>query len=244
MSQLKISVVIPFYNTPRSFFGECLQSVKKLEPFEIILVDDCSTDQQLVNMAKNSGCQYYKTPRQSGMDGLPFNLGVKHAKGDYVCRVDSDDILLDLPDDMPCEVHFGYLDRVNPPVQLTLEELILAPRAICNAMVARREIWLKYPYVEEGSVYADVLCAMQILYHQHRFTVHSKVNYLYCKRDGSIQNSQTKFYHRLSHIQTVARFCQLESIEPSRSIHYLELAMMNVRYGFNSLRHYRKKGKL
>jgi len=42
-SQLKISIVIPFLNTPLPFL-EYLDSVKKLEPFEILLVDDCSTD--------------------------------------------------------------------------------------------------------------------------------------------------------------------------------------------------------
>ena len=70
-------------------------------------------------------------------------------------------------------------------------------------MVAKREIWLKYPFVEAGSVYADVLCAMEILYYQHRFSVHPKVNCFFRKCKGSIQISQTEFYHRLSHVQTV-----------------------------------------
>ncbi len=239
MTALKISIVIPFYNTPIPFFLACLESVKKLNPFEIILVDDCSTDKELINLAKSSDCIYLKTPYQSGMDGAPFNLGVRFAKGDYVCRMDSDDILLALPDTMPYEVHFGHLDRVKAPVNLTFKELILAPRAICTAMVARREIWLKYPYAETGSVHSDVLCAMQILYHRHRFSVHPEVNYLYRQCDGSLQTSQTTFFHRLSHIQTVARFCQLEAIEPSYAIHLLELAMLNVRYGYNSFKHYK-----
>lgn len=101
-------------------FQECLRSVKALDPFEILLMDDCSSDKELVSMARNSGCTYLKTPYQSGMDGVPFNLGVRHARGDYVCRVDSDDVLLELPETMPCEVHLGYLDRVKPPNNLTL----------------------------------------------------------------------------------------------------------------------------
>lgn len=107
-------------------------------------------NQALVSAAQHSGCRYLKTPYQSAMDGAPFNLGVRHARGDYVCRVDSDDVLLEVPDEMLCDVHFGYLDRVKPPLGLTLEELILAPRAICNAMVARREIWLQFPYLATG----------------------------------------------------------------------------------------------
>jgi len=92
MHSLKISVVIPFYNTPIEYFIECIKAVKNLNPFEIILSDDCSSDLELVDIAKNSGCKYVKTDYQSGCDGYPFNIGVKEAKGDYICRVDSDDI--------------------------------------------------------------------------------------------------------------------------------------------------------
>jgi len=47
---MKISVVIPFYNPPREYFLECIRAVKKLNPYEIILVDDCSTDEGVVQM--------------------------------------------------------------------------------------------------------------------------------------------------------------------------------------------------
>ena len=130
MNSLKISVVIPFYNTPLALFMECLHSVKKLKPFEIILVDDCSSDLELIKIAKSSGCKYLKTAYQSGFDGHPFNVGVQEAKGDYICRVDSDDVLLELPTQMRYEIHFGNADRVSMPKILTVEELILAPRAI------------------------------------------------------------------------------------------------------------------
>lgn len=240
MHSLKISVVIPFHNTPIEYFIECIESVKKLNPFEIILSDDCSSDLELVDIAKNSGCKYVKTDYQSGCDGHPFNIGVKEAKGDYICRVDSDDILLDLPSKMEYDIHFGNADRVNMSGDLTVEQLILAPRAIFNAMVIKKEILLKYPLAEDSNVFADVLLVLRLLHHKYSYSIHEKVNYIYRKRKKSIQTSLPAFHHRLRQVQTVSRFCFLENIEPKMSIHYLELAMLNAKYGANSRNFYRK----
>ncbi|MBU0632111.1 glycosyltransferase family 2 protein [bacterium] len=234
MSELQISVVIPFYNTPLAYFMECVHSVKKLNPYEIILVDDCSTDAKLIDYAKQSGCQYIRTEYQSGFDGHPFNVGVLHAQGEYICRVDSDDVLLELPKQMPYEVHFGNANRVEMPQKWTAEELILAPRAVFNAMVIKKELLLKYKLPEDANVFADVLLVLRLLYNEHSYDIHESINYIYRKRENSIQTSQSHFQHRLRLIQTVARFCYLENIEPTKSIQYLELAMLNVKYGSNS----------
>lgn len=244
MSNLKISVVIPFYNTPIDYFEECIESVKKLNPFEIILVDDCSSDMELVITAKNSGCKYIKTAYQSGFDGHPFNVGVKESTGNYICRVDSDDILLDLPTQMLHDIHFGNADRVAMPKVLTVEELILAPRAIFNAMVIKKEISVKYQLSEDANVFADVLLTLRLLHNSHTYDIHETVNYIYRKRENSIQTSQTHFQHRLRQIQTVSRFCYLESIEPNKSIHYLALAMLNVKYGSKSRQVYKNYNAL
>jgi glycosyltransferase involved in cell wall biosynthesis len=237
---LKISIVIPFYNTPTELFIECLESVKKLKPFEVILVDDCSTDQEVIAIAKNSGYKYLKTTYQSGFDGHPFNVGVQSAQGDYVCRVDSDDILLDLPTQMLFDIHFGKAKRVAISNNLRIEDLILAPRAIFNALVVKKELLLQYPLAEDPNVFADVLLVLRLLYNKYSYDVHDQVNYIYRKRENSIQTSQSSFHHRLRHIQTVARFCYLENISPSKSLYYLKLAMLNTKYGSDSRKFYHK----
>ena len=233
---MNISIVIPFYNPPIHLFIECLSALKKLNPYEVILVDDCSDDERVVLMAQTSGFRYLKTPYQSGHDGLPHNVGVRAASGEYICRVDADDVLLELPASMSTDLHFGRLNRVKAPVGISVEKLILGPRAICNALVAKKEIFLRYPMAEDSNVYGDVLFALRVLHNQHTYTVHPRVNYIYHKHPTSIQNSKPLFYHRLRQVQTVARFCQLENIDPKQSIRYLEMALQNVRYGSNSLK--------
>lgn len=240
---IKISVVVPFYNPPLHLFAECLRALKKLNPYEVILVDDCSSDTHAVQMAQTSGFVYLKTLYQSGFDGLPFNIGANAAQGKYICRVDSDDILLGLPETIETDLHFGRLNRVKAPANITVEELILAPRAICNALITTKEIWLKYPLAEDKNVYGDVLFALRVLHNQHTYSVHPNVNYIYHKHPASIQNSKPLFHHRMRHIQTVARFCQLEQIDPQQSIRYLEMAMLNVRHGSNSLKLFNKSHK-
>lgn len=231
---IKISVVIPFYNPPIEYFTECIRSVKQLDPYEVILVDDCSTDERVVQVAKDSGCVYMRTQYQSGFDGHPFNIGVENAKGDYICRVDSDDILLELPSFMKSDIHFGKANRVLVPNTSIIEELILAPRAILNGMVIKKELLLQRPSSEDSSVFGDVLLVLRLIYNQYSYDFGETINYIYRKRQGSIQTSKSYFYHRLRLIQTVARFCQLENIEPQQSINYLELGMLNVKYGSKS----------
>ncbi len=235
-SSPKISVVIPFYNPPPIFFIEAIKSVKRLNPYEIILVDDCSSDNFVVQLAKDSGCKYIKTPYQSGTDALPFNMGVMEAKGDYICRVDADDILLSLPNSMPYDVHFGNINRVRSPKGVSVENLILVPRAILSSSTIKRELLLKYPYFEGIGLYTDVLCALRILYNNHSFSVNRDINYIYRKRPNSIQSSKSNFQHRLTHIQTISQFAQDENIEPKKAIKYLELGMMNLKYGSKALK--------
>lgn len=233
---MKVSIVIPFYNPPLHLFMECLRGLKKLNSFEVILVDDCCSDERIVALAKKSGFMYLKTPYQSGYDGMPFNMGVRAASGDYICRVDSDDVLLELPTAMEADIHFARLNRVKPSVGITVEELILAPRATINGAVAKKDTWMKYPLAEDNNVYGDVLFTLRVLHNRHTYTVHPTVNYIYHKHPASIQNSKPDFYHRFRQIQTVARFCQIENIHPIQSVHYLELAMQNVKHGSNSFK--------
>lgn len=58
---MKISVIVPFYNTPIENFKNCINSLKKVNAYEVILVDDCSSNKEVVKLAKNSGFKYIKT---------------------------------------------------------------------------------------------------------------------------------------------------------------------------------------
>lgn len=93
------SIVIPSYNT-EDFVGACIRSALQqrfdTDLFEVILVDDCSTDStfdiasQIASTAKNLVAT--STPANSG-PGIARNVGVKRSTGDWIVFLDSDDCL-------------------------------------------------------------------------------------------------------------------------------------------------------
>ena len=92
-----VSIIIPVYNTER-YVAECIKSItgQTLRNIEIICVDDGSTDDSLsvlVSHAKGDDRVTIVTQKNGGLSNAR-NTGLKHAHGEYVCFVDSDDMLV------------------------------------------------------------------------------------------------------------------------------------------------------
>ena len=99
-NEILISVIVPTFNS-KKFILECLNSVIKqtYKNIEIIVVDDCSSDNtlEIVKKFKNKykfpkKIKIYSTKKNSKTVAAPRNLGVLNCKGDYIAFIDSDDI--------------------------------------------------------------------------------------------------------------------------------------------------------
>ena len=89
---MKLSVIIPYYNS----LEYTKELFRVLEPqlnenVEVILVDDGCYEEELdkfnakvIHLEKNSGCA-----------GIPRNVGLDIAQGEYITFVDSDDLVYD-----------------------------------------------------------------------------------------------------------------------------------------------------
>jgi len=115
----KLSVIIPNYNHAR-FLPKRIESVlqQTFQDFELILLDDCSTDESRSILSK-----YADDPRvriefndvNSGSTFKQWNKGVRLARGEYVWIAESDDYadermlerLMSVLDDDP-KVAFAY----------------------------------------------------------------------------------------------------------------------------------------
>ncbi|MFJ4837544.1 glycosyltransferase family 2 protein [Streptomyces sp. NPDC088746] len=99
MPRVKVSVIVPVYNTGK-YVDECAPSLLgqslPADEYEVIYVDDGSTDDTLARLEKlatgHDHVQVHTRPN-SGWPGAPRNLGMKHARGEYVQFVDHDDKL-------------------------------------------------------------------------------------------------------------------------------------------------------
>lgn len=88
-----VSVIIPAYNAS-NYIDTAIKSVfLQNVPIEIIVIDDCSSDNLDIVMNKYlelNNVVYIKNERNLGV-AKSRNLGVSKAKGDYIAYLDADD---------------------------------------------------------------------------------------------------------------------------------------------------------
>ena len=92
---MKFSIIVPVYNV-NNYLKECVESIlrQKYEDFEIILVDDGSTDgsSKLCDKLNEIDNRIKVLHKKNGGLSDARNTGLKTAIGDYVLFCDSDDI--------------------------------------------------------------------------------------------------------------------------------------------------------
>lgn len=102
MTQPLVSFVVPFYNSEK-YLCKCIDSIvaQTIQDFELILVDDFSTDNSRViaDEIANRYCHNGLNINVYTSDGKGVsyarNLGLLKANGKWICFVDSDDTIAD-----------------------------------------------------------------------------------------------------------------------------------------------------
>lgn len=101
-----VSVIMPSYNTAE-FIKESINSVlnQTYQNFEIIIVDDCSTDNtdEVVAEIKDERIKYIKNQKNSGA-AVSRNRALREAKGKWIAFLDSDDVWL--PEKLEKQISF------------------------------------------------------------------------------------------------------------------------------------------
>lgn len=89
---MRLSIIIPYYN--------CLEYMKKLferlkpqlnEKVEVLIIDDGSGDD--LSFVESPFVKVFYLPKNSGCAGIPRNVGLDMAQGEYITFIDSDDLV-------------------------------------------------------------------------------------------------------------------------------------------------------
>lgn len=92
----KVSIIIPFYNTPSIPLRECIESIQNqsYKNLEILLVNDGSIDDCTKICIEYCDDKRVKLiSKENGGVSSARNIGLQEATGDYIMFVDADDML-------------------------------------------------------------------------------------------------------------------------------------------------------
>ena len=92
-----ISIIVPLYNSEKYIHETILSVVNQTYPnWELIIIDDCSSDNSLNIVKKimqnDKRVKLITNDVNFGSAAKPRNIGIRHAKGQYIAFLDSDDV--------------------------------------------------------------------------------------------------------------------------------------------------------
>jgi len=166
-----ISVVVPLYNY-RKYIGYCIESIlnQTYKNFELIIVDDCSTDNSYSIAKKfekkDSRIKVIKTNKNYGYSKAK-NEGIIISKGDYIVTLDADDMMtkksleIRLKVILKKNVDFVYADAFFVRDKISLEQCYATNKHRINkslnlynihaqSVIIKREVHIKYGLYDEN----------------------------------------------------------------------------------------------
>ena len=108
MKKIKVSVIMSEYNTKEEYLCTAIESIlnQTFKDFEFIIVDDCGKNNldEIVEKYNDKRIKIVKNDKNRGLV-YSLNRGIKEAKGEYIVRIDTDDIA----DKKRIEKLYGYI---------------------------------------------------------------------------------------------------------------------------------------
>jgi glycosyltransferase involved in cell wall biosynthesis len=225
-SNLLISVVMPVYNSER-YLEKAVGSITKqtLGSVEIICVNDKSTDDSLDilrNLQKKDKRIKIINNKINVGPGGSRNIGIKNARGKYICFLDSDDWL----EENACEVLYKKAEKENADVVCIRPKLVFADKVIldnrlltekdtCDKHIVfrknllRKVAWAPWSKLVKKNlltrnkiVFPDIYIAedmdfsCKVIYYAKKITCAEEYLYNYNLREGSLM-SYTKAERRI-----------------------------------------------
>lgn len=217
VSSVKVTVIVPVYNVEK-YVARCLDCLAGQDfddCYEILIINDGAKDSS-PDIAREY-CKKYPFMRMIGKEngGLSSarNMGIRHARGEFIAFVDSDDYVtkdyisklysaaVNNNADIVCCNYFNTDEKdrsapylLNHPFDVMDGKT--AMKAIIIDVTVRTYTWNKLYrkslftdngiYFPEGMTFEDVACIPRLFYYARKVACISDVLYYYVHRKGSI----------------------------------------------------------
>lgn len=183
---IKLSIVVPVYNVEQ-YIEECIESLinQSLKEIEIIIVNDGTKDNSIEVIKRFKDNRILIIEQENSGLSAARNTGLMHAKGEYVCFVDSDDFILsnkaykemyNIAKECNCCMVVGnaefYYDKLNTKVmnkslELKNEKTLSSTNYLIESIKQNNifvPVWL-YMYKREFLI-SNALVFKQGIYHE------------------------------------------------------------------------------
>lgn len=213
MEKINVSIVMTVYNAEK-FLKQTIESVlnQTMKNFELIIVDDCSTDSSadiVKQYMQDKRIKYFKN-KENLKVSKTRNFGVNQASGKYVAFIDSDDVWFETK----LEKQLRFMEENNVkicysayrfisndgilqnkifyvPEKVDFKKLLKQNVITPSASMFDKELLLKYPFYADA-VHEDFVAFLQMLKNEKLYAYGINEPLIYYRlTDGS--KSRNKF---------------------------------------------------
>ena len=170
-----VSIIVPVYNTA-SYLSRCIESLvnQTYSDLQIILIDDGSTDESgaIANewQTKDPRIEVYHQTNKG--QSAARNVGLQHARGEYIAFVDSDDYIdnnyfstmLQAADDTTDCVQTGYrrVKQDGEHIKAYHPKHFYQYTSPCMRLYRRAFFDQHQLFFQEGMIYEDVVFSIDL----------------------------------------------------------------------------------
>ena len=184
---IKLSVIIPIYNTPASYLEHCISSVQEnlrlmSDEVEILLINDGSTEPHIEPMLKaveTTDSRFKYVYKDNSGVSITRNLGIEMAQGTFITFIDADDYLEPealsymLQTAMHTDVDmvmFGFCcNDVDKKERKPLKQRFEVNKEIIQLLISNQMQWWYSHGTNLASVWAKIYKRETLLSHQISF---------------------------------------------------------------------------
>lgn len=204
-----ISIIVPVYNV-YDYLTRCLESIRNqtLKDIEVIIVNDGTKDtsQEIIDKYCVIDSRFKGYIKENGGLSDARNYGLKHAHGEYIAFVDSDDYIepdmyelmynkaknenLDI---VECDFTWDYPKKIVEDKSNIVDNIIVDVRVVAWNKIYKKSLIDKTGIrFTKGVRYEDVDWCYKLLANTSSFGTVNKCLYHYIQRKNSIANTQNE----------------------------------------------------